>query len=203
MENIGICHRHGQRLGAQAFPAAGGAGAVGHVFADLGPDVFGVGFFVAALEVAEHPLEGGIESGRTAISVMVMDAHFLAVGAAQDQILLLLGQVFEGFIHVDVIMVRHGLEHLPVVAGVAVLADIVPFHRNQRAIAQRFFRVNHPVRVDFELCAEALTVRTSPMRGVKGEGAGFDLGQGNPVFGAGEIFGKKEIGIRYSRFGIR
>ncbi len=172
---------------------AGGAGPVAHVFRNLFADIFRVGLAVTALQVADDAFESGIEGGLAAVAVVVMQADFFALRAVQDKFLVLGRQILEGLVHVDMVMLRHGFQHLPVIAGIAILADVIPFHGDQCAVTQGFLRVDHAIGVNFEFVAQPLAIRAGAMRGVEGEGARLDLRDADAMLRAGQVLGKVQV----------
>ncbi len=85
-------------------------------------------------------------------------------------------------VQVDVVVLRDGLQRLPVVA--ALFARAAPLHGDDGAFVQRDVRVrDEQVGVDLQLAAQALAVRAGAVRGVEGEGARLDLRQAEPCSG--------------------
>ena len=89
-------HRHGEGLGPEAPAAAGVAGLLAHEALEPGLDALALGLEVAALEVGEDAGEARLvlEAAR-ALAVLVLDLDRL-VGAVEDGVEHLLGQVLEG-----------------------------------------------------------------------------------------------------------
>jgi len=73
------------------------------------------------------------------------------------------------------VMVRHGFKHLPIIAGIPILADIIPFHGDQCPITQGSLRVNHAIGVNLEFVAQPLAIRAGAVRGVEGEEIGVGI----------------------------
>ena len=84
---------HRARLGPQPRALALRARAHRHVLLDVLARVVGVRLPVAALEVRDDALEGGHVGARAAHPVAVGDVDLVAVGAVEEQVALVLGQL--------------------------------------------------------------------------------------------------------------
>ena len=127
---------------------------------------------VAALEVLDDALEREHVRAPPAHPVAVADVDPLAVGAVQEEILLLRGQLLPRLVEVDLPLVGDRLDHRLVEARAARRP------RDERALADRERRVgDEQVGVDLLLRAEARAARAGAVRRVEREDPRLELGQ--------------------------
>ena len=152
----------GEHLGLQARAVADRAGPEAHVLLDPLALLARVGLPVAALEARDDALEGEHVRALAAHPVAVLDVDLVAVGAEQEEVLLLLGEVLPRRLEVDLVAVGDRLDDRLVEARVAER----PGH--ERALADRERRVGHEqVGVDLLLRAEAGAARAGAVRRVE------------------------------------
>ena len=137
---------------------------------------------VAALERRDDPLEVDHVRAAPAHPVAVLDVDLVAVGAVEEVVLLLLGQLLPRDVGRDLVAVGDRLDHRLVEPGAADRP------RHERAVVDRERRVGHEqVRVDLLLRAEAGAARARAVRRVEREDARLELGQRDAVLRAGEV----------------
>ena len=193
VDDVEPVDRHRQRLGAQALAPTARTRPLGHVFLDLGADVLGLRLLVATFQVPNDAFVGGAEGRPASVPTYIAHRDLFAIGAVQKEFQLGGGEGLDRRFQVDVVMVGDGLDHLPVVA--LLLATLVrPFEGDHGAIGDRQAAIgNDPIGVDLQLDAEPLAFGASPMRGVEGKGAGFELGQRRAVLRASQLLGEGDI----------
>ena len=161
-----------EHLGLEARAVADRAGPEAHVLLDPLALLARVGLAVAALEARDDPLEGEHVRPLAAHPVAVLDVDLVAVGAEEEEVLLLLGQLLPRQLEVDLVAVGDRLDDRLVEARVAER----PGH--ERALADRERRVGHEqVGVDLLLGAEARAARAGAVRRVEREDARLELRQ--------------------------
>ena len=181
--------RHRQRGRLQPGSVAGRAGPVGHVLLDLGAHVVGVGLPVAPLQVGDDPLEDGHVAALEPGPVDVRDVEPLALGAVEEDVPHLLGQVGPGRGHVDLVALGDGLDDLVVVLRAAAPpGQQHPFVHRQRRIAHQQRRVDLPAG------PEPAARLAGTVRRVEREDARRHLRQRHPVLRAGQVLGEEQAG---------
>ena len=161
---------HRERLGPQARALALRAGPQRHVLLDLLARPVRVRLAVAPLEVADDPLEGRHVRPPAPVAVAVGDVDLLAVGAVQEAVAQLVGQVLPGGVHVHLPLVRDRLRHLLVVVRGARGPG------QDRAVVERQRRVrDDQLGVDLHLRPEAGAARAGAVRRVEGEHPRLEL----------------------------
>ena len=186
--DVGAADGDREHLGLQPRAVADRAGPEAHVLLDPLALLARVGFLVAALEARHDPLEGEHVRALAAHPVAVLDVDLVALGAEQEQVLVLLGEVLPGQLEVDLVAVGDRLDDRLVEARVAER----PGH--ERALADRERRVGHEqVGVDLLLGAEAGAARAGAVRRVEAEDARLELRQADAVLGAGEVLAEGEL----------
>ena len=180
-------HEHRARLRAQARAVAHRARAQRHVLLDLLARPLRFRLLVAALQVLDDPLKARRIRAPAPVAVAVGDVQLLAVGPIQEQVAVLLGEVFPGGVQIDVVALRDRLGHLLVVVRHAVRP------RHDRALAHRQRRVGHEqLRVDLHLRAQPRAALARPVRRVEREDPRLQLHQRRSVLGAGEALGERK-----------
>ncbi len=186
--DVELADGDGQHLRLQARALADGARAEAHVLLDPLPLRGRVGLAVAALEARDDPLEREHVRAPAAHAVAVGDVDALAVGAVEEPVLLLLGQLAPGRVEVDLVALGDGLDDGLVVARVADRP------RDERPLADRERRVrDEQVRVDLLLRPEAGAARARAVRAVEGEDPRLQLRERDAVLGAGEVLREEQL----------
>ena len=85
LHNGAVGDGHGERLGAQAVAAARLAGERGHIALDLAAHIVGLRFVVAALQVGDDALVGGLPLEDAPRLRPVPHAHLALVGVAVEE----------------------------------------------------------------------------------------------------------------------
>ena len=180
------------RLGAQARALALRARPHRHVLLDLLARPVGVGLLVAALEVGDDPLERGHVRAPPPHPVAVGDVDAVAVGAVEEEVLLLLGELVPRLVEVDLVALGDRLGDLLVVARRPARP------RQDRALGERQRRVrDDEVGVDLHLRAQAGAARAGAVRGVEGEHPRLELGHRDAAVQAGEALGEgQDLALR-------
>ncbi len=182
---------HRARLGAQAGAAAHRTGSQRHELLDLLPRPLRVGLPVAPLQVPDDPLEPGRVGPAPAIAVAVGDLDRLAVGAVEEQLALVLGQLFPRRVQIHAVAFGDRLRHLLVVVGGAVRPGRQgPFADRQRGVR------HDQLGVDLHLRAQARAVLARAVWRVEREDPRLELDQRGAVLRAGEALGEREDGPR-------
>ena len=151
--------RDREHLRLQPGAAASRAGPEAHVLLDPLALLRRVGLLVPALERGDDPLEGHRVGAPPPHPVAVLDVELVALGAVQEEVLLLGRQVAPGRVGVDLVAVADRLHDRVVEAAVPDR----PGH--ERAVADRDARVgDDQVGVDLELRAEAGAARAGSVR---------------------------------------
>ena len=91
VHDVAAADQDAQRFRAETRAGAGTAGALGHVALDLAAGVVGFGVAVAALEVGDDALVGGVPRVGAAAAGAVAHLNLLLAGAVQDDVELLFG----------------------------------------------------------------------------------------------------------------
>ena len=160
----------GQRLGPQPGALALRARPQGHVLLDLLARPVGVGLAVAPLEVRDDALEGSRVGAAAPVAVAIRDVDAIAVGAVQEAVADVLGEVLPRAVHVDLPLVRDRLRHLLVVIRGA------RGPRQDCPVVQRQRRVRHDqLRVDLHLRPEPRAARAGAVRRVEREHPRLEL----------------------------
>ena len=97
---------HGARLGPQPRALARRARHERHVLLDLLADEVGVGLLVAAVKVRDDALEARRVRAPAAVAVLVRDLDAVAVGAVEEQVALVVGQLRPRRVEVDPVLAR-------------------------------------------------------------------------------------------------
>src|SRR4029077_17958944 len=113
-------HEHRARLRAQPRATAHRTRAQRHELLDLLARPLRVGLAIAALQVLDDPLEARRIGAPTPVAVAVADLHRLAVGPFEEQIAMLLWEVFPRRFEIDSVALGDRLGDLLVVVGGAV-----------------------------------------------------------------------------------
>ena len=136
--NVLIEDGHGQGFGPQALAFARGARARGHQFFHLRADVVGSRFTVAALQMGNDRLIGGLVGAQLPGGVVVRDCNRLDMaGAKEDDLALAAAQFFPGRGKGDVMLGAQGAQQLAVVILLVLLPLLAPTAHIQRALCQR------------------------------------------------------------------
>jgi len=175
--------RDREHLRLEACPVARGARPEAHVLLDPLPLLCRVGLAVPPLQAGDDALEVEHVRALPAHPVPVLDVDALALGAVEEQILLLLRQLLPGLVEIDLPAVRDRLDHRLVEARVADRP------RHQRALGNRERRVgDEQVGVDLLLGAEPGAARAGAVRRVEREDARLELRERDAVLRAREPF---------------
>ena len=185
--DVPLADRDREHLGLEPRSAALRAWAEAHVLLDPLALLRRVGLAVAPLEVLDDPLEGEHVRALATHPVAVADVDPLAVGAVQEEVLLLGRQVLPRPVEVDLPLVGDPLDDGLVEARAARRP------RDERALADRERRIgDEEVGVDLLLRAEAGAAGTGPVRRVEREDPRLELRQPDAVLGARELLGERE-----------
>ena len=177
-----------EHLGLQARAAALRARLERHVLLDPLPLLRRVGLAVATLEVLDDPLEGEHVRAAPAHPVPVPDVDPLAVGAVEEEVLLLLGQVLPRLLEVELPLVGDPLDDGLVEARAACRPG------DERALADRKRRVgDEQIGVDLLLRAEPRAPRARAVRRVEREDPRLELREADAVLGAREALGERQL----------
>ncbi len=158
------------RLAPQALAVALRAGPRGDVARQFLAHDARIGLAVALLQVGDDAHEGMLARLRAALG-QVAEGDLLAAAAVEDDLLQVLGELLEGRLDIEVVVLGQRLDELEVV-GVA------PVPAADRAAGQRQFAVgHHPVGVEILLHAQAVAGLAGPVGVVEREQARLELGQ--------------------------
>ena len=182
---------HGQCLRPQPRAVAFRAWPHRHVLLDALARILGVGLQIPALEARHDALERSHVGPPPPHPVAVGDVHPLALGAVQEEILILLGEVLPRHVEVDAVLLADRLCELLVVVGPRAPGQ-------DRALVDRQRRVHHEVRVDLHLGAEAGAPRTRAVRRVEREDPRLQLRHRRAAFQAGELLREDEGAGRFT-----
>ena len=182
--DVPLADRDREHLGLQPRALADRARPEAHVLLDPLALLARVGLLVAALEARDDPLEREHVRALAAHPVAVLDVDAVAVGAVQEELLLLLGELLPRQVEVDLVAVGDRLDHGLVEARVAERPG------DERALADRERRVrDEQVGVDLLLGAEARAARAGAVRRVEREDPRLELREPDAVLRAGEVLG--------------
>ena len=185
--NVLVADRDGEHLGLQAGAVADRAWPEGHVLLDAFALRGGVGLAVAPLEARDDALEGEHVGAAAVHPVAIADVHALALGAVEEQILFLLGQVLPGLVERDLVALGDRLDDR------LVEARIAHGPRHERALGDRQARIgNEQVRVDLLLRAQTGAARTRAVGGVEGEDPRLQLRERDAVVGTRELLAEEQ-----------
>ena len=177
---------HRARLGPQPRALALRARPHRHVLLDLLARPVGVRLLVAALEVGDDPLEVRHVGALAPHAVAVGDVDPVAVGAVEEQVLLLLRQVLPRRLEVDLVALGDRLRDLLVVGRRAARP------RQDRALVDRQRRVgHHQLRVDLHLRPEPGAARAGAVRRVEREDPRLELRHRDAAVQAREALGER------------
>jgi hypothetical protein len=158
--------RDGQGLRPEPGALALWAGNVAHELLDLLPPVLRIGLGVAPLQVTDHAVEAGHVLPPPVVAVAVRDVDAISVGAEQDKVPVLLGQVAPGNVHVYTVLLGQRAEHARVVLGLRV----GPRHHGPLVDAQVLVGYDER-RVYLQPAPESVAAVAGPMRAVERERA--------------------------------
>ena len=120
--DVDVPHGDGQGLLPEPPAPAVGAGPLAHALLQLPAHGVGLGLPVAALQVVHHPLEG-LHQGPLAVGPVVGELELLPLGAVEDHVQHLRGQVLYRGVELEAIFFGQGLEVHP---GDGIPLDVVP-----------------------------------------------------------------------------
>ena len=185
--NVSVADRDGEHLRLQAGAVADRAWPEGHVLLDALALRGGVGLAVAPLEARDDALEGEHVGAAAVHPVAIADVHALAVGAVEEQILFLFGQVLPGLVERDLVALGDRLDDR------LVEARIAHGPRHERALGDRQARIgNEQVRIDLLLRAQTGAARTRAVGGVEGEDPRLQLRERDAVVGTRELLAEEQ-----------
>ena len=195
VHDVATADQHAQRLRAEARAGAGPAGSLGHVAFDLAAGVVGLGVAVAALEVGDDALVGGVPRVGAAASGAVSHLHLLLAGSVEDDVELLVGQLADGSVGREVKLAGHGLHH----AGVPRVGRAGAGPRHDRALQQgQRAVVDDQRRVNLKLVAQAGAGGARAVGTVEAEGARLDFGQADAAGDAGELLAEGQVVLAFA-----
>ena len=169
---------------------AGRAGALAHAVLQVLLAGVGLGLGVAALQVVADALKGLVEDA-LAPGLVVVELQLLALGAVEDDVPGLGGEVLPGGVQGETVLLGQGLEVHP---GDAVRADGVPAHGLDGPAQDGLGLVrDDPVRVHPLLAAETHAGGAGAEGVVEGEHPGRQLLQGDAAVLAGVVLGKAQV----------
>ena len=169
-----------QRLRLEARAVADGAGFLGLVAGELLAHPGAVGLGEAALEIADHALEG-LAHRVGAHAVLVGEGDLLGAGAEEDGLARPFGKVLPGGPRADLEVAGEALQRLVVVGGLRA----GPGRDGAAGEALALVR-DDQLGVEEALGAEPVAGRAGAVRAVEAEEAWLDLGDGEAADGAGE-----------------
>ena len=185
LRDIFAAHIDAERLFLQSFAAAFGAGKLGDIAFDLRFHAFAFGILVAPRERVDETFPLHFIGAVEVIGIVFHIDLFVAVTVHKD-IVLFFGQIFDGNVHIDAVMARHGLG----VHFVRLLALDVPAADLNGALAQRLVFVGTDERLVHHLLkAQARAFGTGSVRRIEGKEARLDLLDADTAVGAGILDG--------------
>ena len=175
------------RFAAQARSFTGGTGAVADELRQLLAHRAGFGLFVAALYVVQHPFERVATHGGITAIVHVFELDVLFAGTEQDHFVHVRAQAGPRRFNVKLVVFCQRFQHLEVVE-----VTLVPAANG--ATRQRQFRVlDHAIRIEILLHAQAVTRRARARRVVEREQARFQLAHAVAANRAGKVGGEEQL----------
>ena len=183
-------HSDGQRLRPQPPALTGRTRAGGHEGFDLLLAGVGLGLHIPALQIVGDALEGLMQRS-LAPGLVVFQRQLFALGAVEDDILHLAGQLGVGGAEGEIVAFAEGIE---VHAGDAVGADGVPAGGHHRAVQNGLALVrDHQRGVHLQLHAKAGAGGACAEGTVEGEQAGRQLLDGHAAVLAGVVLGEGQV----------
>ena len=177
---------HRQGLWLQAEALAGGAGLGGHVAGNFLPRPFAVGFEIAALQIADHALEG-LAHVIGAQPVVIGKADGVLAGAEENGVAGLFGQIGPEGAQGELEVLAQGFQGLVVIGRGRFRPG------RDGALAQRRLRIgDHQLRIDLLLGAQPATGGAGAEGIVEGEEPWLHLGDREAGHRAGEFRGEDD-----------
>ncbi len=162
-------HGHRQGLGPQALTAAGLAGLLAHEFLQPVLDAVARGLDVATLKLGQDAWEGRLVfKVARALGVVVAYLDSL-VPAVEYHLHDLLGELAEGRVQAEAVMLGQGVEAGAVPSGVRVVGYAAALVEGQAFVRY------HQVRVELQVNAQAGTGGAGAVRRIEAEKPGLQL----------------------------
>ena len=189
-------HGDGQGLLFQPPAPAGGTGALAHAVLQLFSGGLGLGLLEAPLHVVEDAFKG-LGKRAPAVGPLVTELELLPLGAVQDHVLGLGGEVLEGGGQVEVIFLRQGVEVHP---GDGIPLHVLPAGDGDGPVQDRQGGVgDDELGVGLHLAAQSRAGGAGPEGAVEGEHAGGQLFDGNAAVLAGVVLGEGEVLVLFQQ----
>ena len=183
-------YRDCQRLRPQPLAPAGRAGAGRHKGFDLLLAGIGLGLHIAALQIVGDALKGLMQH-TLAPGLVVLQRQLFALGAVEDDVLHLMGQLGVGRSQGEMILFTEGVE---IHSGDPVGANGVPSGGHHRAVQNGLALIgDHQRGVHLQLHAQTGTGGTGAEGAVEGEQPGRQLLNGHAAVLAGVVLGEGQI----------
>ena len=171
---------------------AGGAGALAHAVLQLLAHGVGLGLLVPPLQVVADALKGLVK-GTLAPGLVIVEGKLLPLGAVEDHIQHLFGQVLHRGVQLEAVLLGQGVK---VHAGDAVGLDVIPPRGGDSPLQNGQVLVgNHQIGVHLQLAAQAGTGGTGAEGVVEGEHPGGELLNGHAAVFAGVVLGEEDVPV--------
>ena len=185
---------HGDRksLFFQPFSAAVGAGTLAHALLQLPAHTVALGFPVAALQIVHHAFERLVQ-GPLPVAALVGQLEFFPLGAVEDPVQDLRGQLFHRRAELEAVLFGQGVK---VHAGDGIALDVVPAGGGDGPLQDgELFVGEDEVRVHLQLCAQSGAGGAGAVGIVEGKHAGREFLNGDAAVLTGIILGKQDITV--------
>ena len=185
-------HGDGQGLLLQALALTGGTGALGHALLQLPLHGVGLGLPVAPLQIVDNALKGLVQ-GTLAPGLVVVEGELLPIGAVQNDVQHLFGQILDGGVQLEFILFGQGVKVHP---GDAIGLDVVPARGSDGPLhnGQILVGDNH-VRVNLHLGAQTHTGGAGAEGVIEGEHPGRQLLNGHAAVLTGVVLGEEDVPV--------
>ena len=181
-----VADRDRQGVGLQACATAGATRDLAHVTLVLLARPVTLGTLVTTLDPGDDALVLGGVRAVAAVPVLVLDGQ-LALHPVQQDLLLLRREIAPRRIEIDVVDVRHRLEHAGEVLGVRA-----PPRRDRAVVDRRVGIGDDEFGIDLERGAETVTGLTGAVRRVEREVAGRRLLVARAAHRAGQVLAERQ-----------
>ncbi len=175
------------RFAIQSRAFTAGAGAITDELRQLFAHRAGFRLFITALHIMQHAFERMAAHGGIAAIVHIFKFNVLFAGTVQHDFMYVGAEACPRRIYVELIVFRQRLEHLKVV-------KIATIPTTNRAACQRQVGIlDHAVRIEILLNAEAVTGRAGACRVVEREQTRFQLAHTVAANRTGKIGGEQKL----------